>query len=195
MIPGLHEILDCLPRVILTAKIQKVPSLTTEWFLQRNDYMEILNRMKHSKKLKEEFCPIFKVFLKNYNEEEIINGCEIAYRRIMEVRHHRYFDKERTSDALLTKSQKFFSKLHDIKSKREIGNYNRTTYGRINYHEGILDEKTMMFPDGTHVHRLEKNRVHIFRFKDKNGKLFLNFYGVKNDVTQRSIRRKVRRGY
>lgn len=199
MIPGVEKIFNALPKVVLTAKVKKVDFNTLRWNIRQGDYRQILHYLDEQRE-GEIFLPIFRVFLKDYTDEEIIKGAMLAYQRSSNLKYDRTFNtpapKDRRIGVTVPKSKvtKFKSKLNSIKLSRQIPNFNNTTQGILAWHPVTFLEEKNAFEDGRVLTSLPTNKIHVFPFKDKNGKVFLNFYGAGRNSYNNPGRRK-RRAY
>jgi hypothetical protein len=186
-VPGPSTIYNALPKVRLALKMKKSP-LVDYYFYNENKtpsrlLYNVINRIN-----RENLRPIISgyanvmdlfemlhIFLgKKYTLEEIVKGVAYAAYFGENLKDKRFEAKQVGGNS----RQKFVNKhilpkIQKMFEDRKIPMFSNKTGGQLMWHNFIVEEKDIV----TFKQRQSDHIIHVFKFKDANGKLTINFYG------------------
>lgn len=198
MIPGPGTIFSLLPKVQLALKMKRSP-LLEYWFYKKAIGMTkstIIHNMSNNMYALQahpaidDFFEMYSILSnRKYTKEEVAIGVKSTANFTSKIRSEREYrlihgstnkNKKRTAKFL---ENKILPKIKEVFEKREIPLFSRKTNGELRYNEKVITEAQMEVYANTH----SDYHISAFKFKDKNGRMSLNFFGCP--TIRRSIRR------
>ena len=182
MVPGAREIFGAFPKVHLSLKMQKSEIVNRWWFKTKHGVPYIISRLTTdtSSDQRAALIKLFRIFIgKKYTDGEISIGLKWAGRFAEGIQDTRSTYKEENQLFIKQRNKlynkKIEPKLRKIYEEREIPLFNAKTHGELKFINEIIDEKDL----NDRQEFNDDRRIWVFKFRDANGKLSLNFYSEK----------------
>jgi hypothetical protein len=196
MVPGPQKMFSTFPKVRLALKMQKSPVENVWWFGNHNPqtvfrYAVPYGWQGSGNSHKEVFNAILKMFEiffeRKHTQEEIIKGMQYAgefgnYIKSRCERNQTKVERIAENKRMRFKEKVLKPKLREIFVKREIPKFSNRTGGHLVYMDEVINEKDLKTVD------FSNHSIAVFRFKDRNGRVSLNFYSqtqFSNEIRRR----------
>jgi len=188
MIPGPQRIFAVVPKVRMAAKMQKLS--LNYYFVHEGDFLGSLSMIAHHARPEahgrwpdcEKLINLFTIFLgtDKFPYEEVRQGIENAGDYIRDLRSKKQYPNTSNAGQLVSdryeqfKQNVIYKKLREIFNRRQIPMFGHNTKGRLNYERvpGIIDESNL----DSFLRNSVRHEITVFKFRDKNGRLSLNFH-------------------
>ena len=194
MVPGPGTIFSLLPKVQLALKMKRSP-LLEYWFYKKKIFkVDIITSLNNNKRnvgaypAVNDFFEMYEILLdRKYTNKEIRKGIDFAADFSSYIQNKRERQKINDSTAQNRRraikflENKISPKLYQVYAKREVPKFSIKTRGEIRYIEEIITEAKM--PEYINGH--SNYHISAFKFKDKNGRVSLNFYGYSPERRHR----------
>ena len=192
-VPGPRTIFKTLGKVQLALKLKRSPLLEYYFYNAETNKSRIILNISGSNlqsyPATDDFFETYSILLhRKYTKEEVAKGVEFAANFTLKIQStrqdyqmtHRNTRKNKRRAANFLEN-KIIPKLEQVYTKREIPKFSNKTHSEVRYVQEIITEAQMPVFINDH----SAYYISAFKFKDKNGRVSLNFYGKSAFRTQR----------